>query len=61
MDAPSKEQIGQDGKTRSRGFEATAMINRKDFGLNWNGTLKSGDSALGDDVKIEISVEAGHQ
>ncbi len=61
VDAPSKEQIGQDGKTRSRGFEATAMINRKDFGLNWNGTLKSGDSALGDDVKIEISVEAGHQ
>jgi hypothetical protein len=26
--------------------------------LNWNGTLKSGDTALGDDVKIEIDIEA---
>ena len=48
--------------TRSRGFEATTTINRKDYGLNWNGTLKSsGDAALGDDVKIEISLEGGHQ
>ncbi len=62
VEAPSKEQLGNDGKTRSRGFEATTTINRKDYGLNWNGTLKSsGDAALGDDVKIEISLEGGHQ
>ncbi|RRA50098.1 YceI family protein [Acidipila sp. EB88] len=61
VDAPSKEQLGMDGKTHARGFEATATLNRKDFGLNWNGTLKSGDAALGDDVKISISIEAGRE
>ncbi len=55
----SKEQTGMDGKSVSRGFEATTSIHRQDFGLVWNGTLKSGDNALGDDVKIDINIEAG--
>jgi polyisoprenoid-binding protein YceI len=54
---PSKEQIGMDGKTMARGFEATTTLHRQDFGLVWNGPLKSGDNVLGDDVKIEISIE----
>lgn len=58
LEAPGKEQVGMDGKSIHRGFIAHTTINRKDFGLNWNGTLKSGDSALGDDVRIEIDVEA---
>ena len=33
----------------------------KDYGLSWKGTLKSGDAALGDDIKIDISIEAGRQ
>jgi polyisoprenoid-binding protein YceI len=61
VDAPSKEQLGMDGKAHARGFEATTTINRKDFGLNWNGTLKSGDAALGDDVKIDINLEGDRQ
>ena len=61
VDAPSKEQTGMDGKSKARGFEATTTLNRKDFGLNWNGTLKSGDAALGDDIKVDISIEAGRQ
>jgi polyisoprenoid-binding protein YceI len=56
---PSKEQTGMDGKSVVRGFEATTTLHRQDFGLVWNGTLKSGDNALGDDVKIDISIEAG--
>ena len=56
----SKEQTGMDGKTMVRGFEATTTLHRTDFGLTWNGTLKSGDAALGDDVKVNISIEAGH-
>jgi polyisoprenoid-binding protein YceI len=55
----SKEQTGMDGKSMVRGFEATTTLHRQDFGLTWNGTLKSGDSALGDDVKVDISLEAG--
>lgn len=57
MDEPSKEQIGMDGKPH-RGFSATTQINRKDFGLTWNGNLKSGDNVLGDDIKMTFEVEA---
>ncbi|HVG27823.1 MAG TPA: YceI family protein [Acidobacteriaceae bacterium] len=58
LESPGKEQVGNDGKSIHRGFTATTTLNRKDFGLSWNGTLKSGDAALGDDVKIELDIEA---
>lgn len=58
LDEPGKEEPGMDGKSVHRGFEATTTINRKDFGLVWNGTLKSGDAVLGDEVKIELDIEA---
>ena len=58
LEAPGKEQVGMDGKSVHRGFVATTTVNRKDFGLNWNGVLKSGDAALSDDVKIELDIEA---
>ena len=57
LDQPSKEQTGPDGK-QHRGFSATGTIHRQDFGLTWNGTMKSGDSVLGDDVKLTLEVEA---
>ena len=57
MEAPSKEQIGMD-KMPHRGFTATTMLHRQDFGLTWSGTLKSGDNMLGDDVKMEFDIEA---
>jgi polyisoprenoid-binding protein YceI len=57
LDAPEKEQAGMDGKAH-RGFSATTTIHRQDFGLVWNGTLKSGEAVVGDDVKITLDVEA---
>ncbi len=60
MDPPSKEQIGMDKKPH-RGFSASTTIHREDFGLTWNGTLKSGDSMLGDDVKMTFDIEAGQK
>jgi polyisoprenoid-binding protein YceI len=57
MDKPGKEQIGMDGKSIHRGFSASTTIHRQDFGLTWNGTLKSGDNMLGDDVKVTLDVE----
>jgi polyisoprenoid-binding protein YceI len=57
VDAPSKEQAGMRPGTFARGFEGTTTINRKDFGLTWNGTLKSGDAVIGDEVKIDINLE----
>jgi polyisoprenoid-binding protein YceI len=40
------------------GYEATTTISRKDFGLTWNQVLEAGGVAVGDEVRIEISVEA---
>jgi polyisoprenoid-binding protein YceI len=40
------------------GFEATTTINRKDFGILWNRTLDNGGLLLGEDVEIEITIEA---
>lgn len=60
LDSPSKEQIGMDKKPH-RGFTATTTLHREDFGLNWNGTLSSGDAMLGDDVKMEFDIEAAHE
>src|SRR5262245_12747773 len=40
------------------GFTAETHINRKDFGLNWNMALEAGGFLVGDDVKIEIELEA---
>jgi polyisoprenoid-binding protein YceI len=56
LDGPSKEQLDPYGKVR-RAFSATTTIHRQDFGLVWNGNLKSGDSVLGDDVKVELDIE----
>lgn len=58
LEEPGKQEPGMDGKSVHRGFEATTTIDRKDFGLTWNGALKSGDSVLGDNVKIVLDIEA---
>ena len=42
------------------GFETSFTVNRKDYGIIWNRVLDAG-SVLGDDVKINISVEANRQ
>lgn len=48
---------GMTGKPTA-GFTATAKVNRKDFGLNWNKALDKGGYVLGDDVLINVQVEA---
>jgi polyisoprenoid-binding protein YceI len=58
LDEVGKAETGMDGKSTHRGFTATTTIHRKDFGLTWNGTLKSGDAVLGEDVRIELDIEA---
>lgn len=40
------------------GYSAYGRINRKDFGLNWNATLETGGLLVGDEVRIELNVEA---
>ncbi len=40
------------------GYAAHATINRKDFGLTWNAPLEAGGVVVGDEVRIELNVEA---
>ncbi len=39
-------------------FTVTTVLNRKEFAINWNRALDNGGVILGDDVQIEVSVEA---
>ena len=40
------------------GYSASTTINRKDFGLIWNAALETGGVVVGDEVRIELEVEA---
>ena len=40
------------------GFDASTTINRLDYGVKWNRAAEGGGVMLGDEVKIEINVEA---
>jgi polyisoprenoid-binding protein YceI len=51
---------GKEGRDRV-GFEVSTTINRLDFGVSWNRVVEGGGAMLGDDVTIEISIEAVKQ
>ena len=40
------------------GFAATTVVNRKDFGINWNKTLDNGGVMVDDSVTIVLNIEA---
>lgn len=48
------------GKERA-GFELETTLNRKDYGILWNKALDQGGFLLGDEVKVQINVEAVRQ
>ena len=39
------------------GFEASAKINREEFGLTWNQALETGGVLVGKDIKINVELE----
>ena len=43
---------------RRASLSAETKLNRKDYNLTWNQTLEAGGFLVGDDVKIEIDLEA---
>ena len=45
------------GNTRV-GFEGTASVNRKDWGITWNAALESGGVLVSDKVKLEFDISA---
>ena len=54
------EAKGPSGDQRI-GFVATTKIHRKDFNINWNKTLDTGGVIIGDDVQIDINIEAAEK
>jgi polyisoprenoid-binding protein YceI len=56
VEGPTPELNDPWGNVR-RGFSATTTINRKEFGVVWGNTLKTGEAVVGDTVKIQIDVE----
>jgi polyisoprenoid-binding protein YceI len=40
------------------GFETSITLNRKDFGLAWNAALETGGFLAGDEVRINLSIQA---
>lgn len=49
--------VDMQGKKRI-GLEATTIINRKDYGINWSKVMDNGGLVVADDVKAEINIEA---
>lgn len=45
------------GNTRL-GLEATAVVDRKDWGLTWNTALEAGGVLVGDKVTLEVEISA---
>ncbi len=43
---------------KKAGFAGTTTVNRKDYGIIWNKALDSGGFVIGNEVEIEINVEA---
>ena len=45
-------------KNEKFGFEATATLNRKDFGILWNKALDAGGTVLSDEVSVTVNLQA---
>ena len=56
----SGEYLGMAGEGAKQrvGFHVTGRINRIDYGVAWNRNLETGEMMLGDDVELDISIEA---
>jgi polyisoprenoid-binding protein YceI len=48
------------GNTKA-GFEVTGKINRKDFGLTWDGVTEAGSIVVGEDIKLLINLQFAKQ
>jgi polyisoprenoid-binding protein YceI len=49
------------GQGEVAGFEASVVLNRKDFGIDIDLPLESGGAAVGDKITITLDIEAVNQ
>lgn len=57
VDGPSPLIKDPEGNRRV-GANASTTINRKDFGVNWNRAIEAGGVVVGDEIKINVEIEA---
>lgn len=50
--------VTESGGTVRAGFEATATLDRRDFGLVWNQTMEEAGVLVGDLVEVTLEIEA---
>ncbi|MBC8424915.1 YceI family protein [bacterium] len=48
------------GNTRA-GFSASGKLDRRDFGMSWNTAMDKGGIVVGNDISIELEIEAVRQ
>jgi len=58
VDARFTGEVKDPWGNRRIGFSAETKVNRKDFNLTWNQALEAGGFVVGDEVKLDIDVEA---
>jgi polyisoprenoid-binding protein YceI len=58
LDAEFNGQAGNPTGHQIISYTAKTQLNRKDFGLNWNATLETGGVLVGEEVRINIEIEA---
>lgn len=54
FDVIDQGQMKDPWGNQRRGLSATAELNRKDFGLNWNVALEAGGWLVGDKIRISV-------
>jgi polyisoprenoid-binding protein YceI len=54
-------EVGGVAGRRRIGFEASTTVNRMDFGVAWNRAAEGGGVVLGDEVEIQLAIEAVEQ
>ena len=58
---PLSTEVNDPWGNVKRGASARARINRKDFGVVWNGALDGGGVLVGDEVSITLEIELGRK
>ena len=58
FDVVDQGQMKDPWGNQRRGLSATAKLNRKDFGLNWNVALEAGGWLVGDEIRISVELQA---
>lgn len=57
LDAEVSDEVQAPWGNAKRGVTASARIDRKDFGVNWNAVMDAGGGGVADQVDITIEAE----